>query len=69
VDLTVVACGAAANVALNILLIPRYGLVGAATSTLTAEGIVLIGAFAGFLATQSRPALVATSDLRADAGA
>lgn len=70
VDLTVVACGAAANVALNILLIPRYGLAGAATSTLTAEGIVLIGAFAGFLATQSRPALVAAaSDLPADAGA
>jgi O-antigen/teichoic acid export membrane protein len=67
VDLVVVACGAVANVILNILLIPSFGLVGAATATVTAEGIVLVGALTGFLVMQSRPAVVvATPDLRPD---
>ena len=31
-----------ANVGLNLLLIPRYGLVGAATATVIAEGLVIL---------------------------
>ncbi len=32
------------NVVLNLLLIPRYGLVGAASATLAAEGLILLAA-------------------------
>lgn len=38
-----VAVGAAANFGLNLVLIPRYGIVGAAWATLIAEGLVLAG--------------------------
>lgn len=38
----VMAIGAAANVVLNLILIPTLGIVGAAISTIVAEGIVLI---------------------------
>lgn len=39
----VVGGGAIANVALNIVLIPRFGTIGAAWATLAAEGVVLVG--------------------------
>lgn len=61
VDLIVVACGAATNVILNILLIPAHGLIGAALATVSAEGIVLIGALGGFMATHAWPAAVAAA--------
>lgn len=38
-----VGAGAVANVALNALLIPTYGLDGAAAATLLSEGVVLVG--------------------------
>ena len=39
----VVAGGAIANIALNLVLIPRFGIEGAATATLTSEALVLVG--------------------------
>lgn len=38
----ILAVAATANVGLNLLLIPRYGLVGAATATVIAEGLVIL---------------------------
>jgi O-antigen/teichoic acid export membrane protein len=38
-------CGAVVNVVLNLLLIPRYGMMGAASATLAAVSVVLAVAF------------------------
>lgn len=38
----ILAVAATVNVGLNLLLIPRYGLVGAATATVIAEGLVIL---------------------------
>lgn len=38
----IVGVAAAVNLVLNFLLIPRYGILGAALATLTAEGIILV---------------------------
>lgn len=38
----ILAVAATANVILNLLLIPRYGMVGAATATVIAEGLVIL---------------------------
>jgi O-antigen/teichoic acid export membrane protein len=59
IDLVVVACGAAVNVTLNLLLIPAFGFVGAATATVSAEGVVLVGSLAAFLLTQPRSGEIA----------
>jgi O-antigen/teichoic acid export membrane protein len=42
--------GAAVNVTLNLLLIPHFGAVGAATATLASQSLV----FAGFVVTRDR---------------
>lgn len=41
-EMRVVAGGAALNVALNLMLIPMYGLVGAASATVLAEAMILL---------------------------
>lgn len=38
----ILAVAATVNIGLNLLLIPRYGLVGAATATVIAEGLVIL---------------------------
>lgn len=43
-DLTAVAIGATLNVTLNLVWIPRYGLLGAAMATLAGEAAVLVAA-------------------------
>lgn len=43
VHMKVMAGGAIANIILNLLLIPRFGIEGAATATLASEAIVLVG--------------------------
>ncbi|HAL55527.1 MAG TPA: hypothetical protein DCP63_03340 [Bacteroidetes bacterium] len=45
VYLKVVSFGAAANVVLNLILIPPFGIVGAAIATLCSEGVVAIQAY------------------------
>lgn len=39
----VVAAGVVVNIAANLLLIPRYGIAGAATATIAGEAVILIG--------------------------
>ncbi|MFN2508034.1 MAG: oligosaccharide flippase family protein [Chthoniobacterales bacterium] len=46
VEMWNMAAAAAANVVLNLLLIPRFGLTGAAAATAAAEGLYCIGAVA-----------------------
>ena len=43
--------GAVLNVVLNLLLIPRFGTVGAAAATVVSEGVVLVGAAWGYART------------------
>lgn len=45
-QMIVLCCGAAANVALNLVLIPRYGIMGAASATLACQCVVTIGLLA-----------------------
>ncbi|MEO8165115.1 MAG: polysaccharide biosynthesis C-terminal domain-containing protein, partial [Betaproteobacteria bacterium] len=54
------ALGAVANIALNLLLIPAFGLVGAAWATLLSMAIATFGVFV-----DSRSRLVGTMMLRA----
>ena len=51
-DLLVVVLGAVANVSLNLLLIPRMGLAGAATATVVGEAVVLASAIVVSVATR-----------------
>ena len=48
-DLVVVATGALTNIALNLALIPRFGMQGAAIATLAAEAVVLAAAVGAYL--------------------
>jgi len=41
-EAAIFAAGAALNIALNLVFIPRYGLVGAAAATLAAEALILV---------------------------
>jgi O-antigen/teichoic acid export membrane protein len=41
-EMVIFASAAAVNIVLNAVLIPRYGLLGAATATLAAEGLILV---------------------------
>lgn len=55
-DLLAVALGAALNVSLNLALVPRYGVTGAAVATLAGEATVLVAAaIAVWRATEPRP--------------
>jgi len=42
VEMWIMAMGAGINIVLNIILIPLYGLVGAASATVLAEGLILL---------------------------
>lgn len=68
VDLLCASLAAAFNVSLNLVLIPRYGIVGAATATVAAEAVWLVAVSlsfhrwlmpAGLLAPLARAALAA----------
>jgi O-antigen/teichoic acid export membrane protein len=52
-DFAVVAVAAVANAGLNIMLIPRAGLVGAATATLLGETVMLLAAFVAVVQTRA----------------
>ena len=41
-QLRIIAVGTAVNIVLNFLLIPVWGIAGAAASTVTAEGLILL---------------------------
>ena len=38
----ILTCGALANVIANVVLIPRYGIMGAAGATLVCQGVVAV---------------------------
>lgn len=40
-DLKLIGCGAIVNIILNLILIPLYGIAGAAIATVSAEGVIL----------------------------
>ena len=52
-DFAVVGAAAVANAGLNIFLIPRAGLVGAATATLIGEMVMLVAAFVAVVETHA----------------
>lgn len=52
-----IACGVVANVTLNLVLIPRYGIEGAAVATVAGEAVMLAMAFAGLMKLGIRPRL------------
>ncbi len=54
VDLAAVMAGAAVNVSLNLVLIPRFGIQGAAVATIAGEAVVLAAAGAAVLLLPSR---------------
>lgn len=45
-NLAAITAGGLANLALNVLLLPRFGIAGAATATLCAESVVLLALYA-----------------------
>ncbi|MEO8578504.1 MAG: flippase, partial [Gemmatimonadales bacterium] len=44
-ETAIIAVGVATNIALNLYLIPRYGIEGAAVATVAGEAVILAGAF------------------------
>ncbi len=54
-ETVIIACGVAVNVALNIILIPRFGIVGAAVATVAGESAILAGAFIALFRMGVRP--------------
>jgi O-antigen/teichoic acid export membrane protein len=56
-EAAIFAGGAALNVALNFMLIPSMGLVGAAWATLAAEGLILLASAIALFRAGIRPAL------------
>jgi PST family polysaccharide transporter len=53
----IMAAAAGSNVGLNLLLIPRYGLIGAALATVVAEGVILLLGLVAGSKMGSRPRL------------
>lgn len=53
----IIALGVVVNVVLNVVLIPRYGIVGAAIATVGGESVILIGAFVALYRMGVRPEL------------
>lgn len=59
-ETTIVAIGAAVNIILNLLLIPRAGIVGAAVATVIGEAVILVLAAGSVLGMGLRPGLSRT---------
>ncbi|MBA2706930.1 MAG: polysaccharide biosynthesis protein [Gemmatimonadaceae bacterium] len=55
-ETVIFAAGASVNIALNLVLIPRFGIVGAATATLAAEASILIASVISLYRLQIIPA-------------
>lgn len=53
----IIAIGVATNVALNLYLIPRYGIEGAAVATVAGEAVILSGAFVALAQMGLRPGI------------
>ena len=60
-DLVVVVLGAVSNAGLNLLLIPRLGLAGAALATITGEAVVLVAAIVVAVVTRGPSSVVQES--------
>jgi O-antigen/teichoic acid export membrane protein len=56
-EMRIIAFAAAANVVANVILIPRYGIVGAATATVLAELIIVVLGFVAIRRLGVRPRL------------
>ena len=56
-ETVIIAVGVVINIALNLYLIPRYGIEGAAAATIAAEAVILVGAFVTLARLGVRPSI------------
>ena len=56
-ETVIIAIGVVTNVSLNLYLIPRYGIEGAAVATIGGEAVILVGAFLALARLGVRPRL------------
>jgi O-antigen/teichoic acid export membrane protein len=56
-ETVIIAVGVLVNIGLNLYLIPRYGIEGAAAATIAGEAVILVGAFITLARLGIRPSI------------